>query len=577
MSKKEKSAIVKENIQKIKVLRDKGINPYPYSYKITHSLVDIITQADKYINEKTEISIASRVMSLRTAGKNMVFLDLSATIQQLKVGTKIQLMIKKNKVDEETWTIVKYLSIGDWIGTFGVCFYTKVGELTVRVNKITMLSKIMKPLPVPKIYTDNDVNLKEIFSVQDQELLWRQPELDMLLKEKASTLVNRSKILQKIRNIMTGEYECIEIETPYLNAFFGGADATPFTTYVKSLSQELYLPVSPEIELKRTIVGGIGSGGALGKGAFYIARNFRNEGIDKTHNPEFTALEVYIPFVDYHYMMEVTEQLFRDACIAIHNKPVCEFQGAEIDFSKKWPVYEMTKLLSEKSGLSVEIMDLFELRKSLKQRNLHITHDFKFYKNNVSTIDKEKIIKIITDAQLDNFYSNLNDTDQEELVGIVHKHKLHNSIDLKQDWDYLILDLFDIYCEPFLIQPCHIIKHPEKSTPLCKIYRGDPLPNGQRLIERFESFAAGMELSNAYSELNDPIKQRDLVEQQAKKRESGDDEAMPYNELFLQSIEMGMPPCGGLGIGIDRMVMLLTNNPVIRNVIAFPTIKKTSI
>ncbi len=568
----EQSQIIIDNLKKRATLIDLGINPYPYSYEKTHSIAEIIAQAQKFVTDETSVSIASRLMNQRSSGKHLVFCDLASTVSQLKMGHKIQIMVKKNEVDEQTWAIFKNSSIGDWIGIYGSCFYTQTGELTIRVKQATMLCKIIRPIQIPKIFADTENDqTKEVFAMQDQEQFWRQPELDMLLKDKAITLIKRSKVLQVIRHILGVEYDCVEVETPYLNAFFGGANATPFTTYMKAVSQELYLPVSPEIELKRTIVGGIGSGDELGKGAYYIARNFRNEGVDRTHNPEFTALEVYIPFVDYHFMMTVTEKIYKQACIAVHGKPYCEFEGNILDFEKQWPIYEMIKLLSESSGLNIEAMTVTELQRSVMQRGLHLAYDL----NRLEEIDtNNQLIDIISKAQLLDFYDGLHNMTSEDLLTIVFRHKLHNAIDVQQEWDYLVLDLFDVYCEPFLVQPCHIIKHPEKSTPLCKIDRDGALENGQLLIERFESFAAGMELSNAYSELNDPVKQRKLVEEQAEKRAQGDDEAMPHNELFLQAIEIGMPPCGGLGIGIDRMMMLLTNNKIIRDVIAFPNTGK---
>ena len=206
-----------------------------------------------------------------------------------------------------------------------------------------MLSKSVRPIPLPKIYENSDGERRDAYTVQDTDTMWRYPELDMIVRQKATTLAARSKVLNAVRHTLLEEYGCIELETPFLNIFFGGAEATPFITYIRALDQDVYLAISPEIELKRAVVGGIGSGGELGRGVFTIARNFRNEGIDHTHNPEFTSMEVYIPFVDFEYMMEVTERIFVTACTAVHNSTQCSYSGHVLDFGKPWPRLSMTR------------------------------------------------------------------------------------------------------------------------------------------------------------------------------------------------------------------------------------------
>ena len=559
--------LIQINLDKIAALRNAGIEPYPYSYSVSHALTDIRSQAEILVMEQTTVTIASRVMAQRSAGNKLRFLDLAATIEQIRTAQHIQIMVRRNDVDDATWLVIENLSLGDWIGIEGQCIITNTGELTVQAQKVVMLCKVLRPIPFPKIYRSTPQETREAFTLQDAEVLWQQPELDMLIRRKADVLVARHLILSATRRILTDTFNCIEIETPFLNIHFGGAEATPFTTHINALSQEVYLAISPEIELKRAIVGGIGSGGALGKGAYFIARNFRNEGVDRTHNPEFTSMEVYIPFVDYEFMMDVTEEIFREACLAVHGTMRCSYQGIKLDFGKAWPRYEMVQLVSDYSGIDVAQWDVKTIRSAMAMRGLHKAYT-------LDGLEGEALLSILINAGLAHHYAEIEGIDSTELQTIILRHKLHNALDLDQEWDYLVLDLFDIYCEPFLLEPCHVILHPARSTPLCKEYRHGALPNGQRIIERFESFGVGMELSNAYSELNEPITQRQLVEEQVQARLEGNEEAMPHNELFLQAIEMGMPPCGGLGIGIDRMVMLLTDSSTIRNVIAFPMVGK---
>jgi len=559
------------NVDKQAHLRQAGINPYPYQFAVTHALDDVRQQFQHLVETEQPIAVASRVMSQRLAGKNLVFLDLASTAEHLRQEIKIQVMIRRDEVETKSWVVVENLTLGDWIGVQGKCLFTRAGEPTILASQITMLSKVVRPIPIPKIYGKGEGFIKEAHTIQDLDTLWRYPELDMLVRRKAEVLVAKSRVLNAVRRTLTDVFNCIEIETPYLNVFFGGAEATPFTTHVRALDQEVYLAISPEIELKRAVVGGLGTGGKLGNGVFAIARNFRNEGVDRTHNPEFTSMEVYIPYVDFNFMMEVTERVFAQACQDVHGSLSCSYNNQILDFSKAWPQIEMTKFVTEKSGIDVENWDIDRIRTEMKSRTLHLEHSVDGLKTN-SSESKQGLIQRLEQSDIARYYSNYAQLNVDELLALILRHKLHKGILLDQDWDYLVLDLFEIYCEPFLTEPCHIILHPAKSTVLCKQYRAGPLPNGFTLIERFESFIMGMELSNAYSELNDPFIQRQLIEEQARLREAGREDAMPFNEPFLRAIEMGLPPCGGLGIGIDRMVMLLTDSRSIRDVIAFPMV-----
>jgi len=565
------SGVVQANLDKLERLRRAGIDPYPYGFSYTHAPDELRRNFQEVVDTDQRVAVASRVVAQRTAGKHLSFLDLAATVRQVHKNRKIQIMVRQSEVDEQSWSVVENLSLGDWVGVEGRCVYTRKGEPTIQAIGVKMLCKTLTPIPIPKVYRGKNGQLQETCSVEDTGMLWRYPELDMLTGRKAEVLVIRGRILEAVRKVLIEEYGCVDIETPLLNPYFGGAEARPFTTHLRALDLDLFLAISPEIELKRAIVGGIGTGGSLGRGVFSVTRNFRNEGVDRTHNPEFTAVEVYIPFVDFSFMMEVTERIFAQACQAVHGEPVCQYGGHSLDFGKPWPRLRMTELIRERSGIDVEEWSLAEIQAEIRRRGLHTGWD-PHGLNGTQAATRPELLRLLEERGIARLYSSLSEMTVEELRRTALNHKLHKAISLNQEWDFLILDLFDTYCESSLIEPCHVILHPAKSTVLCKEYRKGALPNGHRLIERFESFALGMELSNAYSELNDPVIQRELVESQAIARAAGKEEAMPHNEPFLRAIEMGLPPCGGLGIGIDRLVMLLTDSRTIRDVIAFPIV-----
>ncbi len=566
------SNLSQSNLEKLHQLRLAGINPYPYAFAVTHSPSEVINSFNPLLATGESIAVTGRVLSLRFSGKSLVFMDIASTAEQMRKGEKIQVMANKKSLDPDAWIVVNNISLGDWIGIQGQCILTRSGERTILASHLTILSKTVRPIPIPKVYSGKDGEIKDAYTIQDVDTLWRYPELDMLLRRKAEVLVARSYILNAVRHTLVNEYDCIELETPFLNAFFGGAEATPFTTYLRALSQNVFLAVSPEIELKRAIVGGLGTGGDLGKGVFSIARNFRNEGVDRTHNPEFTSMEVYIPFVDFEFMMEVTERIFSRACQVVHGNPYCFYNGYRMDFSNPWPRIKMTQLVSEKSGIDVENLSDDEIRAEIQVRGLHRLYNMDLGDTSSHLNLQGELVNLLKLSGIARFYPDYDSLDLETLRLIAFRHKLHKGIDLEQDWDFLVLDLFEVFCEPLLIEPCHVILHPAKSSVLCKDDRNGLLPNGHKLIERFESYVMGIELTNAYSELNDPLTQRLLVEEQAKARAQGKENAMPHNEPFLRAIEMGMPPCGGLGIGIDRLVMILTDSRTIRDVVAFPIV-----
>ncbi len=564
------SGLGRSNLEKLERLRREGIEPYPYSYPATHSPEEVRRDFTELLQTVQVVRVASRVFAHRTAGKKLAFLDLAPTVDDVRHDRKLQVMVRKEDIDETSWIVLQNCSLGDWMGVEGSCFLTGKGEPSVLAKRLTILCKSLRPIPVPKIFDRVDGTVGEVYTLQDIDTLGRYPELDMLTRRKASVLVARSKILGAVRKTLTEDFGCIELETPFLGPYFGGATATPFVTHLNALSQDVFLAISPEIELKRAVVGGLGSGGSLGRGVFFIARNFRNEGIDRTHNPEFTSVEVYIPFVDYTFMMQVTENLYTRACEAVHGQPTCRLRQTLLDFSKPWPRLPMLQLIRDASGFDLENWTVEVLRSELRRRGLHLQQPMDGLTDAKLIESRAQFLDLLRRTGIDRLYPDLEARAPGEIAALVLRHKLHQGVNLDQEWDFLVLDLFDIYCEPLLLEPCHVTLHPAKSTVLCKESRTGALPNGQRLIERFESFAAGMELSNAYSELNDAFVQRQLVEEQATAREAGDQDAMPHNEPFLRAIELGLPPCGGLGIGIDRMTMLLTDSSTIREVIAFP-------
>lgn len=550
-------------------LRDAGIDPYPYAFERTHSIEELQRDFSDLLPAETRVAVASRVIAHRSAGKTLVFLDLAPTANAIRQGHKIQVMVRRDQLDSASLPVLDVLSTGDWIGVEGTCMRTDAGEPTIRAQRVAMLSKSLRSINFPK---NKKSGSEARVGIQDPETRWRYPELDMLVGHKAEVLAARSRVLRSVREVLSDQYGCIEIETPYLNICFGGADARPFVTEVFALDcQQVFLAISPELELKRAVVGGLGSGGALGNGVFSIARNFRNEGIDRTHNPEFTVMEVYVPFVDYTFMMQMTEDLYRQACLAVNGSTQCTFRGRTLDFGQPWPRLPMVDLVKEKSGIDVGQCTVEQIREVIRDRGLDTGGEIaRALSPSASPLEPPDLLAILQRAAIARLYPELHGAPAAELRATAERHRLPIGVDLTLEWDFLVLELFDMFCEPLLWEPCHVTLHPAKSTVLCKRARGGPLPNGQELIERFESFGAGMELSNAYSELNDPVLQRALIVEQAAQRMAGKDDAMPHNERFIRSVEMGLPPCGGLGVGIDRMMMLLKDCHTIREVIAFP-------
>ena len=478
-----------------------GINPYPAESFVINATADDIHK--NYENSKTDykdISIAGRLMSRRIMG--------SASFAEIQDSTgRLQIYVRRDDIstadNPEFYNTVfkKLLGIGDFIGVTGYIFTTQTGEISLHVTKLTVLSKAVKPLPIVK--RDEEGTIYDGFT--DPEQRYRQRYVDLTVNpEVKNTFVTRSKIISNMRRYFD-DHGWLEVETPILQAVHGGAAARPFQTHHNTLDMPLFLRIANELYLKRLIVGGF-------DGVYEFGKMFRNEGMDRTHNPEFTSMEIYVAYKDYIWMMEMVEQLLEKVTQTIHGVTQVSVGGKKIDFAGPYRRLTMFDSIKEYTGVDVSELDEEGLRKVCAQ------------------------LKIEVDASMG-------------------KGKL-------------IDEIFGAKVEANLIQPTYITDYPIEMTPLAKKHRSKP-----GLVERFELFVNGKEIANAYSELNDPIDQRERFEEQLKLAARGDDEAMAMDEDFLRALEYGMPPTSGLGIGIDRLTMLLTDNSTIQEVLFFPQMR----
>jgi len=477
--------LVQDRIKKLEEIRKLGIEPYPYSFKITSHASDILSKYSKLKSEEKTDDVhivGGRIMSIREMGK------ISFGHIQDQTG-RIQFLIRK-ETDENQYKLFKLLDIGDIVGVEGKIFKTKTGEITIDVLKLTLLCKSLYPLP------------EKWHGIKDPEIKYRRRYLDLIMNQDSKNIfITRSKIIDAVREFLVAR-GFLEVDTPVLQPIYGGAAARPFKTHLNALDIDIYLRISDELYLKRLLVGGY-------EKVFEFAKDFRNEGIDRTHNPEFLQMECYQAYADYNDMMELTEDLFNFVAKKIIGKTKIVYQGHEIDLKKPWQRITMIDAIKKYAKIDV---------------------------------------------------TKMKDT---ELLEILEKNKIEMNVEKTRG--NVIAAIFDKFVSEKIIQPTFIMDHPKETTPLCKIHR-----KNKDLVERFEPIIAGMEIGNAYSELNDPILQRRLLEEQAKQLRAGFSEAQPMDEDFVRAIEYGMPPTGGLGIGIDRMVMLFTNQPSIRDVILFP-------
>jgi lysyl-tRNA synthetase, class II len=482
-----------------------GINPYPAElFEVNTNAADIKQNYERdKLNYKT-VSIAGRIMSFRDMGK--------ASFAEIQDSTgRIQIYVKRDEIcpgDDKTLYDKLYkkgLDIGDIIGVWGHVFTTKVGEISIHVAGFKLLAKSLKPLPIVK----TDAEGKTFDAVSDPEFRYRQRYADLIINPQVrDVFVQRTRLINSLRNTFNNQ-GYLEVETPILQPIPGGAAARPFITHHNALDMPLYLRIANELYLKRLIVGGF-------EGVYEFARDFRNEGMDRTHNPEFTVLEIYVAYKDYFWMMDFTEAMIEKVALDLHGTTKVQVGDNTIDFQRPFQRITMTDAIKKYAGVDITGMDESDLRKVCKD------------------------------------------------LGI--------EVDPKLGKGKLIDEIFGEKCEHNFVQPTFIIDYPEEMSPLCKKHRSKP-----GLVERFELMVNGKELCNAYSELNDPIDQKKRFEEQMALMERGDNEAMFIDFDFLRALEYGMPPTSGMGIGIDRLTMIMTNQPSIQDVLFFPQLRPENV
>ena len=478
--------------KKMNELREKNIDPFGKRYERTHYSTDLIEEYGELSKEDLQekeipAKISGRLMAKRGSGK--------ASFANLKdnQGT-IQIYVRLDNVGEENYQVFKDADLGDFMGVEGTLMKTNTGELTLRADKVEFLTKALRPLP------------DQYYGLSDVETRYRKRYLDLITNDESmDRLIKRSQIIQEIRNFLTKK-GYIEVETPTLHNLPGGASARPFMTHHNALDMELYVRIALELHLKRLVIGGM-------EKVFEIGRVFRNEGIDTTHNPEFTMLELYTAYHDYWDVMDLVEELIQDVAQTVNGSTTITYGDEEINLGGEWERRHMVDLVKEKTGVD--------------------------------------------------FWEHMTDEQARELA------KEHNvEIEEYATYGHVINEFFEEFVEDSLRQPTFVYGHPIEISPLAKKNEEDP-----RFTDRFEFFIAGHEYGNAFSELNDPIDQRERFEAQQKERDQGNVEAHGIDEDFVEALEYGLPPTGGLGIGIDRLVMLLTNTQSIRDVILFPTLR----
>ena len=484
--------------QSLQELRDMGIDPYPAAEYPTNAFSDEI-KANFAEGEERTVCIAGRMMSRRVMGKAS-FVELQDSKGRIQVYiTRDDICPDENK-DLYNKVFKRLMDIGDFIGITGFVFKTQTGEISVHAKSLTLLSKSLKPLPIVK-YKDGVAYDK----FDDPELRYRQRYVDLIVNDGVKdTFLQRATVLRTLRRVLD-EAGYTEVETPTLQAIAGGASARPFITHFNALDTDMYMRIATELYLKRLIVGGF-------EGVYEIGKNFRNEGMDRNHNPEFTCMELYVQYKDYNWMMSFTEKLLETICIAVNGKPEREIDGNMVSFKAPYRRLPILHAIQEKTGFDCNGMTEDEIRAFCLEKGMDVDE----------TMGKGKLID----------------------------------------------ELFGEFCEGTFIQPTFITDYPVEMSPLTKMHRSKP-----GLTERFELMVNGKELANAYSELNDPIDQENRFIDQMKLADKGDDEAMIIDQDFLRALQYGMPPTSGIGIGIDRLVMLMTGKTFIQEVLFFPQMK----
>lgn len=484
-----------ERREKLEKIQELGVNPFPTHFDVSHTS----EQVKETFEIDKNVSVAGRVMAVRKAGKKAAF----ANIQDHE--GRIQFYINMNNVSETEFAVFNLVDIGDIVGFSGECFETKTGEKSIRVRKFELLTKNLSPLPIVKESVDEEGNAVRHDAFENPEQRYRQRHVDLIVNpDVKDVFVKRTKIVNGIRDYFNN-LEFVEVETPILQPIHGGASARPFETHHNTFDMKLYLRIANELYLKRLIVGGF-------NGVYEFSKDFRNEGISRFHNPEFTQVELYVAYKDYLWMMDTFEDLTRKLAFDVNGTFKTEFNGHEIDFEQPFARMTMFESIQKFTGKDVSSMDEKALREIADDLNLELD----------KTMGAAKIVD----------------------------------------------EIFGEFVEPKLIQPTFIMDYPTEMSPLTKKHR-----SVEGLVERFECIVGGKEISNCYSELNDPIDQRKRFEDQLALRERGDEEGMVLDEDFLKALEVGMPPTAGIGIGIDRLSMLLTGSDSIRDVLFFPLLK----
>ena len=492
----EQEIIRRNSLEQLKAL---GINPYPAAEYVVNAYSDDIVANFSDDAEPRQVSIAGRMMNRRIMGKASFF-----ELQDSK--GRVQVYVSRDDLcpgeDKDLYNTVfkKLLDMGDFVGVEGYVFRTQTGEISVHAQSLKLLSKSLKPLPVVKV---KDGVTYDAF--EDPELRYRQRYVDLVVNAGVKeTFLKRAQVVKTMRQVLD-DAGYTEVETPTLQAIAGGATARPFITHFNALNIPMYMRIATELYLKRLIVGGF-------EGVYEIGKNFRNEGMDRNHNPEFTCMELYVQYKDYNWMMSFTERLLETICIAVNGKPETEIDGQVISFKAPYRRLPILEAIKEKTGFDLEGKSEDEIREVCRKLNLEID----------DTMGKGKLID----------------------------------------------EIFGEFCEGTFIQPTFIIDYPVEMSPLTKMHRSKP-----GLTERFELMVNGKELANAYSELNDPIDQEERFKEQMRLADKGDDEAMVIDQDFLRALQYGMPPTSGIGIGIDRLVMLMTGNSYIQDVLLFPQMR----
>ena len=483
--------IINFRMQKLERLREAGVDPFPHNFKPTNYSNEIKDQFK--VLENKDVIVAGRIMAMRKMGKASFFHIEDS-------DGRIQVYIKKDEVGDSLYNIFKLLDIGDFIGVNGLVFKTKTKEISVHAKSITVLAKSIRPLPIVK-----EKDGETFDSFEDKAQRYRNRHLDLIVNPEVKEVFRKRTIITSALRSYLDNEGFLEVETPVLQPLYGGANARPFKTHHNTLDQTLYLRIADELYLKRLIIGGIDK-------VYELSKDFRNEGMDRNHNPEFTMLEWYEAYSDYNDQMNRVEDIIRFAANSI-DKMKFDWGDVSIDLSKKFDRKPYLDLLKDATGEDLLEADIKKLRSVCKENSIEISN--------------------------------------------------------KENYGQLLDELMRRLVEPNLTQPVFIIDHPREISPLAKSHRSGEV----KLVERFELFIGGAEFANSFSELNDPLDQRDRLENQAKLREKGDDEAQPIDDSFIEAMECGMPPTGGVGLGVDRLVMLLTNNRSIRDVLLFPAMR----